>query len=182
MAWQSHRICVADSSSSRHLSQVGSSVNPSFKRCAFRWQCPVNSPANHFNWSLFNFNKSFVLLTKGHDISPFACLSPVVDSNCFVWFLFIQSLAALLATPIEMQQANSGPINGCSDPVLACWSAVSLPTIPHDLAPISVELCYVWPVVWRIGRSPRPVLRWSGVCQMVWLQLDCLIEYRCFYS
>jgi hypothetical protein len=29
MTSQSHRICVADSSSSRHLSQVGSSVNPS---------------------------------------------------------------------------------------------------------------------------------------------------------
>jgi hypothetical protein len=29
-----------------------------------------------------------------------------------------------------MPQAGSGPVNGCSDPVLASWSAVSLPTIP----------------------------------------------------
>jgi hypothetical protein len=27
---------------------------------------------------------------------------------------------------------------------------------PHDLAPISAELCYVWPVVWEIGGSLRP--------------------------
>jgi hypothetical protein len=32
MASQSHGICVADSSSSRNLSQVGSSVNPILKR------------------------------------------------------------------------------------------------------------------------------------------------------
>jgi hypothetical protein len=32
MASQSHKICVADSSSSRHLSQVGSSVNRILKR------------------------------------------------------------------------------------------------------------------------------------------------------
>jgi hypothetical protein len=37
-------MCVADSSSSRDLLQMGSSVNPSLKRCPFRWQCPVNSP------------------------------------------------------------------------------------------------------------------------------------------
>jgi hypothetical protein len=41
MASQSHRMCVADSSSCRHLSQVGSSVRPSLKRCPLRWQCPM---------------------------------------------------------------------------------------------------------------------------------------------
>jgi hypothetical protein len=65
MASQSHRICVADSSSSRHLSQVRSSVYPNLKRCPFRWQCPVNSPTTHLNWSLFNFNRSFGLLVEG---------------------------------------------------------------------------------------------------------------------
>jgi hypothetical protein len=44
IASQSHRICVAESSFSRHLSQVGLSVNPNLKRCPFRWQCPVKSP------------------------------------------------------------------------------------------------------------------------------------------
>jgi hypothetical protein len=34
---------------------------------------------------------------------------------------------------------------------------------PHDLAPISVVLYYVWPFVWGIGGSPRSVLRWFGV-------------------
>jgi hypothetical protein len=127
MASQSHRMCVADSSSFRHLSQVGSSVNP--KRCPFRWQCPVNSPTIHLNWSLFNFNRSFVLLADGPDASPFACLSPVLDSHCFMWFLFVQSLTAFLATQTEMPQAGSGPVNGCSDPVLASRSAISLPEI-----------------------------------------------------
>jgi hypothetical protein len=78
---QSHRTYVADSSFSRHLSQVGSSVNPNLKRCPFRRQCPVNSPTIHLNWSLFNFNRSFVLLAEGPDMSPFACSSPVVDSH-----------------------------------------------------------------------------------------------------
>jgi hypothetical protein len=75
---------VADSSSSRHVSQVGSSVNPSLKRCPFRWQCPVSSPTTHLNWSLFSFNRSFVLLAEGPDISPFAYLSPVMNSQCFL--------------------------------------------------------------------------------------------------
>jgi hypothetical protein len=75
MASQSHRMCVADSSF-RHLSQMESSVYPSLKRCHFRWQCPVSSPTTHLSWSLFNFNRSFVLLAEGPGISPFACLSP----------------------------------------------------------------------------------------------------------
>jgi hypothetical protein len=70
MTSQSHRICVADSSSSRHLSQMESSVNPRLKRYPFRWQCPVKSPIIHLNWSLFNFNRSFVLLAEGPGISP----------------------------------------------------------------------------------------------------------------
>jgi hypothetical protein len=85
MASQSHRICVADSSSSRHHSQVGSSVTPSLKRCPFKWKCPVNSPTTHLNWSLFNFNRSLVLLAEDPSISPFACLSLVVDSQ---WFFY----------------------------------------------------------------------------------------------
>jgi hypothetical protein len=64
-ASQSHRICVADSSSSRHLSRMGSSVNPNLKRCPFRWQCPVSSPTTHLNWSLLSLNRSFVLLAEG---------------------------------------------------------------------------------------------------------------------
>jgi hypothetical protein len=85
IASQSHRICVADSSSSRHLSQMWSSTNPNLKRCPFRWQCPVNSPTIHFNWSLFDFRRSFVLLAEDPDMSPFACLSPIVDSHsCWI--------------------------------------------------------------------------------------------------
>jgi hypothetical protein len=71
---------VADSSSTRHLTQDGLSVKPSEIVC-FRWQCPVSSPTTHLNWSLFNFNRSFVLLAEGPDISPFACLSLIVNSQ-----------------------------------------------------------------------------------------------------
>jgi hypothetical protein len=87
MASQSHRICVADSSSCRHISQVGSSVSPSLKRCHLRWQCPVSSPTTHLSWSLFSSNRSFVRLAEVPDINPFACLSRVVDSEYFLWFL-----------------------------------------------------------------------------------------------
>jgi hypothetical protein len=58
MASQSHRICVADSSSCRHLSQVGSSISPSLKRCPLRWQCPVSNPSTHLSSSLFSLNRS----------------------------------------------------------------------------------------------------------------------------
>jgi hypothetical protein len=115
---------------SRHLSQLGSPISPNLKRCPFRWQCPVNSPTIRLNWSLFNFNRSFVLLAEGPNISPFACLSPVVDSYCFMWFLFIQSLMAFLTTSTEKPQAGSGRMNRWSDPVLASRSAISLPAIP----------------------------------------------------
>jgi hypothetical protein len=110
---------VADSSSCRHLSQVGSSANPSLKRCPLRWQCPVSNFTTHLSWSLFSSNRSFVRLAEGPDINPFASLSPVVNSHCFLCFLFVQSLTAFLAAPIEMPQAGSGPMSGFSDPVLA---------------------------------------------------------------
>jgi hypothetical protein len=98
---------VADSPSCRHLSQVGSSVNPSLKMCPLRWQCPVSNPTTYLSWSLFSLNRSFVRLAEGPDLNPFAYFSPVVDSQYFLWFLFVQSLTAFLAAPIEMPQARS---------------------------------------------------------------------------
>jgi hypothetical protein len=83
MASQSHRTCVSDSSSFRHFSWMGSSVNPSLKRCSFRWQCPVSSPSTLLNWSLVNFNRSLVFLAEGPGVSPF-CLSQVVDSQYYL--------------------------------------------------------------------------------------------------
>jgi hypothetical protein len=98
-ASQSHRICVADSSS-WHLSQMGSLTSPNLERCPFRWQCPVSSPTTHLNWSLLSLNRSFVLLAEGPCISPFACLSSVKDSQYSLCFLLVQSLTAFLATPM----------------------------------------------------------------------------------
>jgi hypothetical protein len=81
------------------------SVNTNLERCPFRWQYPVSSPTTHLSWSLFNFNRSLVLRAEGPDTSPFTCLSLVTDSQYFLWFLLVQSLAAFLATPIDMSQA-----------------------------------------------------------------------------
>jgi hypothetical protein len=83
IASQSQRTCVADSSSSRRLSQVGSSVSPNLKRCPFRWKCRVSSPTIHLNWSLLSFNRSLGLLTEGSNISPFACLSLILSLIIF---------------------------------------------------------------------------------------------------
>jgi hypothetical protein len=123
-------MCFEDSSSSRHLSEMGSSVSPNLERCPLRWQRPVSRPTTHLNWSLLSLNRSFVLLAEGPCISSFACLSPVRDSQYSWCFLLIQSLTALLATPLEIPQAGSGPMSGWSDPVFANWSAISLPAIP----------------------------------------------------
>jgi hypothetical protein len=88
MASQSHRICAADSSSCRHLSQVGSSVSPSFRRCPFRWQCPVSNPTTHLSWSLFSSNRSFVCLAEGLDI-PCKSLCLFESSSGFPIFFMI---------------------------------------------------------------------------------------------
>jgi hypothetical protein len=45
--------------------------------------------------------------------------------------------------------------------------AVSLQQYHRDAVPISVESCYVWPVARGIGGSPKPVLSWSGNCQVL---------------
>jgi hypothetical protein len=55
-------------------------------------ECPVNSPTAHINWSLFNFNRSIVLLAEGSDIYPFASLSPVVDFYLFIYFVVVISV------------------------------------------------------------------------------------------
>jgi hypothetical protein len=152
-----------DSSSFRHLSQRGSSVNSNLKRCPFRWQCPVSSPTAQLNWSLFSFNRSFVLLAEGICISPFACVSPVTESQYASWFLLVQSLTAFLATLTEMPQAGSGPMNGCSDPILTNWSAASFPTIPS------------WPgthISWTLDLSEFEFFAWA------WMLIASHKEYK----
>jgi hypothetical protein len=52
-------------------------------------------------------------------MNPFACLSPVKDLQYFLWLVIVQSLIAFLATPVDMPQAGSGPMNGCSAPTLS---------------------------------------------------------------
>jgi hypothetical protein len=121
---QSHRICVGDSSFSRHLSQLGLLVNPILKRCPFRWQYAGNSPVTHRNWFRFSFNGSSFLPALGPCRNPFTRLSPVRDSQYFLW-----SLAAFLAYPTKILQASSGLMKEHSHH-RANWSAVSLPLTP----------------------------------------------------
>jgi hypothetical protein len=63
-----------------------------------------------------------------------------MDSQCFLRFLFIQSQTAFLATPIEIPQACSGPMNGCETLFLPADLPFRYQQYPHDLAPMSVEL------------------------------------------
>jgi hypothetical protein len=90
MASQSHRTCVADSSSSRHLSQVGSSVSPNFKGCLFRWQCPVNSPNIHLNWSV-QFQQ--IICSSGREFW-YKCLC-LFESNCRLPLLYVISVCPI---------------------------------------------------------------------------------------
>jgi hypothetical protein len=50
-------------------------------------------------------------------MSVFASLSPLKESQCFLWSLFVQSLTALLATSVGMPQADTDPANGVEIPV-----------------------------------------------------------------
>jgi hypothetical protein len=70
---------VADSSASKHHLHMGSFISPILERCPFRRQWPVSRLTIHLNWSLFNLNRSLVLLAEGPDISSFDCLSPIMD-------------------------------------------------------------------------------------------------------
>jgi hypothetical protein len=88
-ASQSHRMCVADSISSWHLSGMGSLNSPNLKRCPFRWQCPVSSPTTHLNWSLLSPNRSSVLLAEGPCISPFALYLCYFSVHCYRMHLTI---------------------------------------------------------------------------------------------
>jgi hypothetical protein len=101
--------CVADSSSYRHFSQMGSSVNPNLERCPFRWQCPVNSPTIHLNWSLFNFNGSFVLLAEDPDISLvvlYLAANIIIVCPSYFWELDpLQTRSTLIYTHFKLLAA-----------------------------------------------------------------------------
>jgi hypothetical protein len=172
MASQSHRMCVADSTTLRHLSQVGSSASPSLKRRLL---------GDSVLWTVltpilialcFVPTKPSIFWPRALIKVPLPVLSPVFDYYCFMWILFVQSLTIFLATPIQMPHVQIL--------YLSAELRFHYPQYPHDLAAILVELFYVRPVVWEIECSPRQVLRWSGICQVLQLQLDCLIEYRLF--
>jgi hypothetical protein len=74
-------------------------------------------------------------------MSPFACLSPVKDSQCFLWSLFVQCLIVFLKTPTAMPQAGSGPISDVRIPVLLVGRHFHYQHNPRDPLPISVQLC-----------------------------------------
>jgi hypothetical protein len=72
-----------------------------------------------------------------------------------LWSVFVQSLTAFLATPTEVLEAGSGPMNAHSGPNFASWLAVSL---PHNPAHISVDICCVWPVARRTDGNSKSIL------------------------
>jgi hypothetical protein len=72
-----------------------------------------------------------------------------------LWPLFVQSLTAFLATPTEVPQAGSGPMNGHSDPNFSSSLAVSL---PHNPAAISIQLCCAWPAALGTDGNLKPIL------------------------
>jgi hypothetical protein len=65
-----------------------------------------------------------------------------------------------------MPQAGSGPVNRYSDPVLARWSPVSFPVMPHDLAPISVELSASQMVTNLLDKSVASVIISTSIMKM----------------
>lgn len=85
-------------------------ASPNFKRCPFRCQWSVNNPVTHFIWFLYNSNNSLVLLfAEGPWRKLFAYVCPVMDSQCFLWSLLVQT--AFLAATTEMPHASLGPVN-----------------------------------------------------------------------
>jgi hypothetical protein len=163
MASQSRKICVADSASSRHLKQLGSSVNPSLKRCPLRWQYPVNSPITHLNWSLFTFNRSFVLLAEGSGINPSVWVQLWLPSVCrdFCFWPLSWQLQLRCRKLVQVLWADVQILFLPADPPF------HYPQYPHDLAPISVvQLEYLVATVQGQLRSGRagPFVKVEGCC------------------
>jgi hypothetical protein len=144
MASDSRRICVADSSSSTHRSQVGSSVSPSLKWRPLKWQCPVNSSTTNRNWFLSSSNRFFVLLAEGPCISPFAWSSPIMTSQCS-FVISTRPVPDLFLGNSNLDAASW--FKSYERMLRSCYcQLICLPfyyqRYPHDMAPISVELCY----------------------------------------
>jgi hypothetical protein len=69
---------------------------PIWNSAFFRWQCPPSSPTTLSSWFLFNCSSSFVPLAEGPFTSVLACLSPLKESQCFLWSLIAMSFIAFL--------------------------------------------------------------------------------------
>jgi hypothetical protein len=138
-ASQSHRICVAGLSSSRHLLQMGSSVNPNLKRFPFRWQCPVSSPTTHLNWSLLSLNRSFVLLAEG----PLSVgKSTTYQSNnmvCLRHKLYQDTQLSKLYIPVF-----SNKMNYSSTGYVVHGTSMTSSLIPFEQVSTGLSLLYHW--------------------------------------
>jgi hypothetical protein len=102
-------MCVADSSFSRHITQMGLFVNHSLSKCPFRQQ-----------WSVFNFKSSHALLAEGLNMNTLACSNAHKESNC--------SCGLWLPSPWPILCQLPGPMNGHPDHKLSNWYAISLST------------------------------------------------------
>jgi hypothetical protein len=72
--------------------QVELLVNLNLKRCPFRWECSVSSPATHQSWFIFSFNSSLAPLADGPYRKLFACFSPIWTTfSGRNFFLFVRT-------------------------------------------------------------------------------------------
>lgn len=61
---------------------MGLSNSPNLKKCSFRWQCPLSSPAICLACSLLNFTNSAVLSAEVPSKKLFACFCPEMVCQC----------------------------------------------------------------------------------------------------
>jgi hypothetical protein len=89
----------------------------------------------------------------------------VLRSSCYIvskfqkWKLSFNEVTCFRG----ILHGGSGPIKGHLHPSLAIDRQFHY---PWDWAPIVIELCYVQPVSRSIDGSPKPILTWSGCCQV----------------
>ena len=130
-ASHSQRMWAGVSSSAPHLLHSGLSDGPSRWRCLLRVLCPVRRPVTALDCILLKDKNLALAPRQGSEISSRACLwvSPRPQHHTQRW-LTNQCLILLRISCPETPRAGSGARNPRTEPLLASWSAISLPRTP----------------------------------------------------